>query len=90
MISAEKWKPLSDKLIDFILTSKNDEKMPNQLANTILYHWQHDALKTEYGLAALLEAAVTLESEKTINVFIELQMTGVAEQIKGAGLIKNG
>jgi len=73
---------VSDKLVDFILTSKNDEKMPNQLANTILHHWQHGALKSESGLTALLEAAVLLEPEKTINVFGELQMANVAEQIK--------
>ena len=76
---------VSNKLADFILTSKNDEKMPAALANTILHQWKNDALKSERGLAALLEAAVLLEPEKTIGFFTEQQMTDIAEQIK-AGL----
>jgi len=73
---------LSHKLVDFILTSKNDEKMPSQLANTILHHWQQNVLESESGLAALLEAALLLEPDKTISAFGELQMTSIAEQIK--------
>ncbi len=84
LIPVAKWEELSDKLVNFILTSKNDEKMPSQLANTILHYWQQDVLKGESGLTALLEAAVLLEPEKTITVFSELQMANVAEQIKEA------
>ncbi len=83
MIPAEKREMLSDKFVDFILTSKNDEKMPSQLANTLLHSWQQNLLKTENGLAILLEAALLLEPEKTVNLFNELQMPNVAEQIKG-------
>jgi len=75
---------LSNKLVDFILTSKNDEKMPSQLANTILHYWQQDVLKSESGLTALLEAALLLEPDKTVSAFGELQMTNIAEQIKAA------
>jgi len=82
LIPVAKWESLSDKLVDFILTSKNDEKMPNQLANTILHYWQQDVLKSESGLTALLEAALLLEPDKTINAFSELQMVNIAEQIK--------
>lgn len=84
MVPVGKWEMLSDKLVDFILTSKNDEKMPTQLANTILHHWQHSLLKSELGLTSLLEASVLLEPDKTINAFSELQMTNIAEQIKKA------
>jgi len=84
LIPVEKWEMLSNKLIGFILTSKNDEKMPSKLANAILYRWQHDALKTDAGLTALLEAAALLELEKTINAFNELQMANIAEQIRKA------
>lgn len=83
-IHAEKWETLSDKLIDLILTSKNDEKMPSQLANTILYHWQHGILKSETGIAVLLEAAVLLEPDKTFGTLNELQMGNIVEQIKRA------
>jgi len=82
LIPVPKWETLSDKFIDFILTSKNDEKMPSQLANAILYCWQQDTLKSEYGLTALLEGALLLEPEKTLNAFQELQMANIAEQIK--------
>jgi len=84
MINVARWEMVSDKLVDLILTSKNDEKMPNQLANTILHSWQHGVLKNESGLAALLEAALLLEPEKTINTLNELEMENVAEQIKTA------
>jgi len=82
LIPAAKREILSDKLVDVILASKNDEKMPSRLANTILQYWQRDVLKSESGMAALLEAAITLEPEKAIGAFNELQITDAAELIK--------
>jgi len=81
-ISTEKREILSKKLVDLILTSKNDDRMPNQLANAMLYHWQHDALKSESGMAVLLETVLLLEPEKTFNALEELQMTDIAKQVK--------
>jgi len=81
-IPVAKREPLSNKLIDLILSSKNDEKMPTQLANIILLHWQNDILISESGLTALFEAAVLLEPDKTIEVFAQLELAGLAEQIK--------
>jgi hypothetical protein len=81
-LPASSLETVSNKLADFILTSKNDEKMPAALANSILLQWRNDLLKSEHGLAALLEAAVLLEPEKTIGFFTELQMTDIAEEIK--------
>lgn len=83
-IPVAKREALSNKLIDLILTSKNDEKMPGRLAKTMLYHWQNDVLIGESGLTALLEAAALLEPDKTIEAFTELDLTGFAEQIKEA------
>ncbi len=82
LVPVTKRETLSDKLVDFILTSKNDEKMPNQLANTILRCWQQDVLESESGLTALLEAALLLEPEKTLGAFTELEMANIAGQIK--------
>jgi len=79
-----KREPLLNKLIDLVLMSKNDEKMPSQLANTILHHWQNDILISESGLTALLEAAALLEPDKTTEVFTQLELGGFAEQIKEA------
>ena len=83
-IPVVKREPLSNKLMDLILSSKNDERMPTQLANSILHHWQNDILISESGLTALLEAAVLLEPDKTIEVFTQLELAGFAEQIKEA------
>lgn len=82
LIPSERWQLVCDRLIDSILTSKNDEKMPSQLASRILRHWQKDALDSESGLTTLLEAAMLLEPEKTISAFGELQMSDIAGWIK--------
>jgi len=73
-VSVLKREGLSTKLIDVILLSKNDDKMPSQLANTILQQWQQDTLLTESGLTALLEAAVLLEPVKTVEADIAGQI----------------
>jgi len=83
-IPVAKRESLSYKLIDLILSSKNDEKMSSQLANTILHHWQNDILISESGLTALLEAAVLLEQDKTIEAFHQLELTDFAQEIKEA------
>ena len=67
MIPVEKREPISAKLIDLILKSKNADKLPNSLAKTILHYWQQGPLTDDAGIAAVLEAAVTLESDKTVN-----------------------
>jgi len=83
-IPVGKREPLSNKLVDLILSSKNDDKMPSQLANTILHHWQNDILISESGLTALLEAAALLEPDKTVEVFTQLELADFAPQIKEA------
>jgi hypothetical protein len=83
-VSVLKREGLSTKLIDVILLSKNDDKMPSQLANTILQQWQQDTLLTESGLTALLEAAVLLEPVKTVEALTALELADIAGQIKEA------
>jgi hypothetical protein len=83
-VSVLKREVLSTKLSDVILLSKNDDKMPSQLANTILQKWQQDTLITESGLAVLLEAAVLLDPAKTIEALTALELTDIAGQIKEA------
>ena len=83
MIPVKKRETLSDKLVDFLLKSKKEDKMPSDLANTILSQWQQGSLTTEAGLAALLEAAVLLEPEKTMEFLEqELQLVDVAKALK--------
>ncbi|KPV64817.1 MAG: hypothetical protein AOA65_0784 [Candidatus Bathyarchaeota archaeon BA1] len=82
-VPVERREMLSDKLIDLVLLSKNDDKMPSGLANTILYHWQRNLLANDVGLAALFEAAVLLEPDKTIEVLEqELQLVGTVKAVK--------
>ncbi len=82
-IPIEKRGKLSDKLLDFVLKSKKESKMPSALAYTILNQWQLGPLTTEMGLAALLEAAILLESEKTLEFLDqELQLVEVVKAIK--------
>ena len=83
-VSVLKREGLSTKLIDVILLSKNDDKMPSQLANTILQQWQQDTLLTESGLTALLEAAVLLDPTKTVEALTALELADIAGQINEA------
>ena len=83
LIPNEKRKNVTEKLVDIILSSKNDNKMPSDIANTILYQWQQSLLTSEPGLSALLKAAVLLEQEKTLTVLGELQLNEIADKIKG-------
>jgi len=84
-IPTEKREKLSDKLIGFILKTKNEDKMPSSLANTLLHQWQLGPLTTEAGLATLLEAAVLLESEKTMEFLEqELQLLDIVKAVKEA------
>jgi len=83
-VSVAKREALSSKLVDVVLLSKNDEKMPSQLANTILHYWQQYTLMSESGLTALLEAAVVLDPGKTVDVLTALELADIAEQIREA------
>jgi len=82
----EKLGPLSDQLLNFILTTKNDGKMPTKLANSMLCKMQHGAIKSKTGVAVLLEAAMLLEPEKTLASLGEMQMSALAEEIKKGGM----
>ena len=83
MVPAEKLGPLSDQLLNFILTTKNEGKMPTTLANTMLSKMQQGSIKSPNGVAVLLEAALTLEPEKTMAALGEMQLAQLAESVKG-------
>ncbi len=75
---------LLNKLVDVILSSKNDDIMPSRLANRILHQWQQDTLISEFGLTSVLEAAILLDSTKTVESLTTLELTDIAELVKGA------
>ncbi len=83
LVPAEKLGPLSDQLLNFILTTKNDGKMPTKLANSMLCKMQHGSIKAQSGVAVLLEAAMLLEPEKTMAALGEMQLAKLAEALKG-------
>ncbi len=86
MVPAEKLGPLSDQLLNFILTTKNEGKMPTKLASCMLSAMQQGLIKNKIGVSVLLEAALLLEPEKTAGALAEMQMTQLAEEIKKGGM----
>ena len=85
MIPVEKRGPLSDKLLNYLLKSKKETKMPSSMAHCFLSQWQTGTFDDETGLAILLEATAIVELEKT-SEFVEkdLQLAEVARAIKEA------
>jgi len=85
MIPVEKREELSDKLLNYLLKSKKEKKMPSSLAKCFLSQWQTGSFDDEVGLAVLLEATVLLEPEKTTEFLEqELQLAEVAKALKEA------
>jgi len=85
MIPVEKREELSDKLLNYLLKSKKEKKMPSSLAKCFLSQWQTGSFDDEVGLAVLLEATALLEPEKTTEFFEqELQLADVAKALKEA------
>ena len=85
IIPVEKRGTLSDKLLNYLLKSKKETKMPSSMAHCFLSQWQTGTFEDETGLAVLLEATATVEPEKTTE-FVEkdLQLAEVAKAIKEA------
>jgi hypothetical protein len=86
LVPAEKLGALSDQLLNFVLTTKNDGKMPTKLANCMLSAMQQGIIKNKMGVSVLLEAALLLEAEKTMAALSEMQMTQLIEEIKKGGM----
>jgi len=85
MIPVEKREELSDKLLNYLLKSKKEKKMPSSLAKCFLSQWQTGSFDDEVGLAVLLEATALLEPEKTTEFFEqELQLADVAKALREA------
>ena len=61
----------AEKLVDILINSPNVKRISNEAVKRILFNWQRGALATEYGLQVLLEAALALEPERTMNLLSE-------------------
>jgi hypothetical protein len=85
MIPVEKRGTLSDKLLNYLLKTKNESKMPSSMANCFLSQWRAGTFDDEVGLAVLLEATAMVELEKMAKFLEqELQLASVAEAVKKA------
>lgn len=71
-----------DKLLDVVLSSPNAEKMPEDVAKTLLYYWRKGQLSTEAGLLNLMKASTALEPDKTVSLMEELGLRQVASALK--------
>ena len=85
MIPVEKREALSEKLLNYLLKSKKEAKMPSSMAYCFLSQWQTGTFDDEVGLAVLLEATALVELEKTTEFLEqELQLANVAKAVKEA------
>jgi hypothetical protein len=82
LIPTEKWGVVSDQLTNYVLTTKNVEKMPSALASCMLIAMKSGIANSKSGVSVLLEAALLLEPEKTLGALNEMQLSNVVEQIK--------
>ena len=85
MIPVEKRGKISEKLLNYVLKSKEEKKLPSSMAKCFLSQWQTGGFDDEVGLSVLLEATALLEPEKTTE-FLEqdLQLADVAKAVKEA------
>ena len=73
----------AEKLVDILVNSPNIKRMSDEVMKRILFNWQRGALATEYGLQVLLEAALSLEPERTMSLLSErLRLYGPVLELK--------
>jgi hypothetical protein len=85
MIPVEKREKLSNKLLNYLLKAKKENKMTSSMAKCFLNQWQTGDFNDAVGLAVLLEATAMVQLEKT-TTFLEqdLQLADVANAVKEA------
>lgn len=85
MIPVEKRGVISEKLLDFVLKSKKEKKLPSSMAKCFLSQWQTSSFDDEIGLGVLFETAAILELEKTAEFLKqECQLAEVVRALKEA------
>jgi hypothetical protein len=85
MIPTEKRKIISEKLLNYVLKSKKENKLPSSMAKCFLAQWQTGSCDDETGLSVLLEMAAYLELDKTAEFLEqECKLGAVAEALKEA------
>ncbi|MCD6263638.1 hypothetical protein J7L60_04440 [Candidatus Bathyarchaeota archaeon] len=84
MIPVSLYSLISKRLIGIILETKKTESLPTSLAKSILYLWQRDQLDNAVGIEKLLEAAMFVEPERTLEFFREIGLQEILVPLKEA------
>ena len=85
MIPVEKRGVISEKLLNYVLKSKKESKLPSSMAKCFLSQWETSTFEDEVSLGVLLETAAILEFEKTTEFLEqECQLAEVAKALKKA------
>jgi hypothetical protein len=83
MIPVEKRGVISEKLLNYVLKSKKESKLPSSTAKCFLSQWQTSTFDDEVGLGVLFEMATILEFEKTTEFLEkECQLAEVVKALK--------
>ena len=82
MIPVSIYGNVSKRLIEIVLGTRRTDSIPTSLARSVLYLWQRDQLENEVGIERLLEAAMFVEPEKTIEFFKEIGLHELVIHIK--------
>ena len=84
-IEASKRENLSNSLLDLILESGNADKLPPELARSLMDAARGQRLSMETGLETLLDAGVLLEPEKTPATVEAQGFPELASELKSIG-----
>lgn len=76
-ISTERYKNLSNRLLDALLETKSGDKISSSLSRDILYMSMREELLKEKGLVILFEALSAAEPQRAVEILEEFGVEGV-------------
>jgi hypothetical protein len=76
------YQELSKILISIVLDAEKKNVVPSDLAKKIIYLWRQEQLATPTGIASLLEAAMKVSTERTLEVLDELGLNEITIAMK--------
>ncbi|WXG41478.1 MAG: hypothetical protein WED07_12045 [Candidatus Freyarchaeum deiterrae] len=81
-IDTEVREDLVEDLVETCLETKNAETMPPEYARGVLHLWRNGKLESNNGLKVLLKATLSVEPEKTAEVFEKYGCKEMADYIR--------
>lgn len=73
---------LYKKLVSIVLSTRDRDAIPTELAKKIIYLWRQDQLASKTGITAMLEAAVMADSGATYQLLDELGLQKIVVALK--------